>query len=177
MAGVHLGAALGQIHRLFDEGTLAGLPDARLLERYASERDELAFETLVKRHGRMVMAACRGIVDDPNDADDAFQAAFLLLARKAVGCGSMIPWGAGFIAWLAASPLQSEIRRCSRRDVERGDAASDRAGGISRRSPPPTFIPCCTRKLTAFRSDIRKPIVLCYLEEMTYQQAASPSRG
>ena len=48
MASVHRGSALRQINRLFDEGTLAGLPDARLLERYATERDELAFESLVK---------------------------------------------------------------------------------------------------------------------------------
>ena len=65
MAGVHLGAALSQIHRLFDEGTLAGLPDGRLLERYVVERDELAFETLVKRHGRMVTAVCRGSCRTP----------------------------------------------------------------------------------------------------------------
>lgn len=83
MASVHRGSALRQINRLFDEGTLAGLPDARLLERYATERDELAFESLVKHHGAMVRAVCLGLVDDPNDADDAFQAAFLLLARKA----------------------------------------------------------------------------------------------
>ena len=47
MASVHLGAALGHIHRLFGEGTLAGLPDAQLLKRYVSHRDELAFEALV----------------------------------------------------------------------------------------------------------------------------------
>jgi hypothetical protein len=61
MPGVHFGSALGQIHRLFDEGTLAGQPDARLMERYVSDHDELAFETLVKRHGRMVMGVCRGV--------------------------------------------------------------------------------------------------------------------
>ena len=83
MARIHRGTALSQIHRLFDEGTLAGLPDGRLLERYVVERDELAFETLVKRHGRMVTAVCQGVVEDPHDAEDAFQAAFLLLARKA----------------------------------------------------------------------------------------------
>src|SRR5580693_3807252 len=83
MASARHGAALRHIHRLFDEGTLAGLPDARLLERYVSHRDELAFQALVQRHGAMVMAVCRGVLDDPNDADDAFQAAFLLLARKA----------------------------------------------------------------------------------------------
>jgi hypothetical protein len=82
MANVHLASALGQIHRLFDEGTLAGLPDVRLLERYASERDELAFETLVNRHGRMVMSVCQGVVHDPNDADDAFSGRLSVAGSK-----------------------------------------------------------------------------------------------
>jgi Sigma-70 region 2 len=83
MAGMHLGPALRHMHRLFGDGTLAELTDVTLLQQYACQRDELAFEALVQRHGPMVMAVCRGILADPNDADDAFQAAFLLLARKA----------------------------------------------------------------------------------------------
>ena len=83
MAGVQRDGALRSIGRLFGEGTLAGQPDARLLERYVADRDELAFEALVRRHGPMVLGVCRRVLDDPNDADDAFQAAFLLLARKA----------------------------------------------------------------------------------------------
>ena len=126
MAGVHLGSALSQIHRLFDEGTLAGLPDARLLERYASERDELAFETLVKRHGRMVMAVCRGVVDDPNDADDAFQAAFLLLARKAGALWVNDSLGGWLhrVACRIALHVRSDAAR--RREVER--RAAERTG-------------------------------------------------
>ena len=74
---------LGSIDRLFGEGTLAGQTDARLLERYVADRDELAFEALVRRHGPMVLSVCRRLLGDRNDADDAFQAAFLLLALKA----------------------------------------------------------------------------------------------
>jgi len=83
MASARRDTALQQICRLLDEGTLAGLPDARLLERYLANRDEPAFEALVRRHGSMVMGVCRLVLDDSNDADDAFHAAFLLLARKA----------------------------------------------------------------------------------------------
>ena len=84
MASTRCDTALQQVCRLLDEGTLAGLPDARLLERYLANRDELAFEALVRRHGSMVMGVCRLVLDDSNDADDAFQAAFLLLAQGPV---------------------------------------------------------------------------------------------
>ena len=99
MASVRRDTALRQIGRLFGEGTLAGLPDARLLERYLANRDELAFEALVRRHGSMVMGVCRRVLDDPNDADDAFQAAFLLLGARPGRSVTTARWAAGCIAW------------------------------------------------------------------------------
>jgi DNA-directed RNA polymerase specialized sigma24 family protein len=64
----------------------AGLTDERLLEQFAQRRgeaSELAFAALVERHGPMVLRACRGIVRDEHDAQDAFQATFLILVRRA----------------------------------------------------------------------------------------------
>ena len=71
---------------LFDAGTVAGLTDGQLLERAGArdrDRAELAFSALVERHGPMVLRACRRILDDPDDAQDAFQATFLVLIRRA----------------------------------------------------------------------------------------------
>ena len=68
---------------LFREGTLTGLDDGQLLERFAKRRDEAAFAALVERHGPMVLAACRGLLRDVHQADDVFQATFLVLARRA----------------------------------------------------------------------------------------------
>ncbi len=83
MAIETLGAALRQINRLFADGAVTGLSDAQLLERFVGRRDATSFEALVARHGPMVLSVCRGILRDPNDADDAFQATFLILVKKA----------------------------------------------------------------------------------------------
>ena len=86
---------LGLIQTLFDEGTCTGLSDARLLERFVTHRDEAAFTTLVVRHGPMVLRTCQGILDDPSAVDDAFQATFVLLFRKAGSiraCDALAAW-------------------------------------------------------------------------------------
>jgi hypothetical protein len=83
MAIETLGAALRQINRLFADGAVTGLSDAQLLERFVGRRDATSFEALVARHGPMVLSVCRSVLRDPNDAEDAFQATFLILVKKA----------------------------------------------------------------------------------------------
>ena len=81
-----------QIRALFAGGTATGLSDGELLERYAARRAEsaeaataaeMAFEALVDRHGAMVWGVCRRVLGDAHAAEDAFQATFLILVRKA----------------------------------------------------------------------------------------------
>ena len=87
MTTMHTGAVLRQIDRLFGVGTVAGLSDAQLLARFRTQRDEAAFVALVARHGPMVLAVCRGVLRDEHAAEDAFQATFLILVRKAARSG------------------------------------------------------------------------------------------
>src|SRR5437660_11292097 len=65
-----------------DGGTMRRT-DGQLLERFVKEREEAAFEALVRSHGPMVIAVCRPLLHNAHDAEDAFQATFLVLARKA----------------------------------------------------------------------------------------------
>jgi RNA polymerase sigma factor (sigma-70 family) len=74
------------LRSLFDNGTVAGLTDGQLLERFATSQGSaagIAFEAIVERHGPMVLRVCRGILRNEHDAHDAFQATFLILIRKA----------------------------------------------------------------------------------------------
>jgi DNA-directed RNA polymerase specialized sigma24 family protein len=75
-----------ELRTLIAAGTVAGRSDGELLERFLAERDaaaDSAFTALVERHGPMVWCVCREVLRESNDADDAFQATFLVLARRA----------------------------------------------------------------------------------------------
>src|SRR5215207_923050 len=82
MSTADLRAVLGHLRRAIPPGA-GGLTDGQLLGRFVAARDEAAFEALVHRHGPMVLGLCRRVLGHAHDAEDAFQAAFLLLARKA----------------------------------------------------------------------------------------------
>jgi DNA-directed RNA polymerase specialized sigma24 family protein len=74
---------LRHLHDLLDSATAQGLSDAQLLRRYAEHGDEAAFATLVGRHARLVWGVCRHRLQRDQDAEDAFQATFFILARRA----------------------------------------------------------------------------------------------
>ena len=85
MALVTTTSIVRQIESLFDGGSVAGLSDGQLIERFNRRRDptgEAAFAALVARHGPMVLHICRQLLNDEHHAEDAFQAVFLVLARK-----------------------------------------------------------------------------------------------
>ena len=92
--------------RLFRDGTMTGVGESQLLERFLSQGDESAFEMILRRHGPMVLAVCRRILSDPNDVDDAFQATFLVLVKK----GRMIRSQAVLGPWLHGVARRVAVR-------------------------------------------------------------------
>jgi DNA-directed RNA polymerase specialized sigma24 family protein len=74
---------LHHIRKLLRPGGVADSGDAQLLKRFVLDRDESAFEALVRRYGPLVLGLCRRVLRDDHDAEDAFQATFLVLMRKA----------------------------------------------------------------------------------------------
>src|SRR3989442_530020 len=83
MAESQLTTIVRQIHRLVTAPELKGRTDQQLLREFCAKHLQAAFTTLVERHGTMVMGVCRNVLHHQQDAEDAFQATFLVLARKA----------------------------------------------------------------------------------------------
>ena len=127
MASASREAVETQIDRLFRNGTLAALSDAQLLDRYLSTRDEAAFEALVNLHGPMVLGLCRRMLRDPSDIDDAFQATFLVLVRKAPAIrdrGLLANWLYG-VAYRVAVRARGNLLRKRERETSLGRDRDD----------------------------------------------------
>jgi hypothetical protein len=81
VSGEHRTSAARDLERVFGEGTATALPDGEVLQRFLAARDEAAFSALLSRHGPMVLGVCRRALGTRPDADDAFQATFLISMR------------------------------------------------------------------------------------------------
>ena len=114
MAIAQTAGTTSHIRTLFQIGTIGGLSDRDLLEQFAAhagEQAELAFATLVERHGPMVHRVCRSILQDANDVDDAFQASFLVLAHRTARFTFMTRFAPGSIKSPAGPRLAPLGRR------------------------------------------------------------------
>jgi RNA polymerase sigma factor (sigma-70 family) len=94
------------------------VPDVQLVERFLTQRDESAFELLVWRHGAMVLGVCRRILGDAHEAEDAFQATFLVLARKAASAARHRSVGGWLHTVAYRVALRARARRVARRARE-----------------------------------------------------------
>ncbi|MBN9519896.1 sigma-70 family RNA polymerase sigma factor [bacterium] len=145
--------------------------DGPLLARFAADRDPAAFAAIVRRHGPLVLAVCRRVTGHPQDAEDAFQAVFLVLAKKAGQLrdpGRLGNWLYGVSAKVASRARRSAARRRVR-EVQ----AVDPPDPVAPAAPPPTDIgPALHEELAALAAHYREPIVLCDLQGASRAEAA-----
>ncbi len=176
-------AALRHLRTLAAVRTATPLGDGELLGRFADTHDESAFAALVERHGPMVLRVCRRILGHFHDAEDACQATFLILARKAASIrkrGSAASWLYGVASRTARTLQTSRARReraCGFRDGALADAARDDLswrGDLSRHGDRSWREVCAIldQELLRLPEKHRAPLVLCYLEGLTRDEAA-----
>ena len=166
------GAVVRQLRTLFKLGTIRDLTDGQLLELFATERGEaaeLAFAALVERHGPMVLRVCRGVLNNPHDSQDAFQATFLVLVKKARGLwvrDSLGPW-LHQVALRTASCARSSAarrvrheRRASQLRKEGFTVVDDDLGRVLH------------EEIDRLPERFRAPVILCDLQGRSHEQAA-----
>jgi RNA polymerase sigma factor (sigma-70 family) len=170
MAGENHGAALRGIERIFNEGSLTGLSEGQLLARFAVG-DEGAFEALVTRHGPMVRGVCRRLLYEPRDVEDAFQATFLVLLRRAGGlrdAEGLAPWLHG-VAYRVAARIRARVARRPGEESRGARPEAVESTSDLERTELRTLIDEEIRRLP---EKYRRPVVLCYLEGRTHEEAA-----
>jgi RNA polymerase sigma factor (sigma-70 family) len=172
MVRIHTHAGWKHIDRLFEAGSMVGLTDRQLLDRFlAGESAEAAFEALVDRHGPMVRSVCRSVLRDAHEADDAFQAVFLVLASRARAIRRRDAVGSWLYGVACRVAARARADAGHRRQLERSVAerASHRAP-MSRQPSEP--MPEVLDEVEGLPERYRAPIVLCYLEGQSHEQAA-----
>jgi RNA polymerase sigma factor (sigma-70 family) len=149
----------------------AGLTDGQLLTSFMERGDPAAFEGLLRRHGPMVLGVCRRVLGDCHDAEDAFQAVFLVFVRKA---GSIAPREAvgGWLYGVAyRTALEARNKRSRRRAREKQVDAMPHPAA----EPDDTWRelkPLLDRELSGLPEKFRVPVVLCDLEGLPRRQVA-----
>src|SRR5262245_133744 len=170
MAATSLRTTVVQLRRWAE--TPAGAGDDELLRRFALARDEAAFAELVRRHGTLVLGVARRVLGEHHAAEDVLQASFLLLARKAW----RVRWRRSVAPWLhaAAYRLACEARRRrARQPVSISQPAEVSTDAGPERPLLWQEVRCAVdEELARLSAPLRAPLVLCYLQGLTRDEAA-----
>jgi RNA polymerase sigma factor (sigma-70 family) len=170
MAALRSGV-LQQLRYLVTDKDAQGITDRQLLDCFTRQRDEAAFAALVRRHGPLVLGVCRRVLQNAHDAEDVFQATFLVLARKAGSVSRAASLGSWLyqVAYRMALKIRKQAsnrRKREERVVPRAQA--DPLAEVSGRELLVAF----DEELQNLPERYRTPLILCYLEGKTRDQAA-----
>ena len=174
---------LHQVRTLFGAGVVAGLSDAELLERFTARSAvaedsalaaEAAFAALVARHGPMVLGVCQRTLIDPNDIEDAFQATFLVLVRRA----RSVRVGDSLGRWLygVARRVAAKARARSQRTRVRSVPLDREPIAPEPSADPVELLSALDEEVSRLPEKYRAPVVLCHLEGLTHAEAAERLR-
>lgn len=166
-----MNSLLRHIRTLVAVEQAAKLPDQELVERFVANRDEAAFTTLMERHGAMVLGVCRRVLHRLHDAEDACQATFLVLARRAASIRkhrAVASWLHG-VAHRVSRKLRADIvRRTARHGREIDVAVPDTTANVTWREVQAVL----DVELGRLPEKYRSPLILCYFEGKTQDEAA-----
>jgi RNA polymerase sigma factor (sigma-70 family) len=168
-----LSASIARVGRAVDTGADHAPTDGRLLTRYACTRDEAAFTELVRRLGPMVLGVCRRVTGDDHHADDAFQAAFVVLARRA---GDVRPaesvrgWMYGVAVRTARGARSMSARHRTHEKLV--PTPPDRPARTSH-SPDADALQILDEEIAALPDHLRTAVVLCELDGVSRNDAAT----
>jgi RNA polymerase sigma factor (sigma-70 family) len=170
MTTKHLRKALQHFQQVLSPPGGSALTDGQLLARFVANRDEAAFAVLVRRHGLLVFGVCRRVLRHTQDAEDAFQAAFLILARKAGSVRQYKSVGGWLYRVAYHTALQAKAdndrRRAREKQVEEMPQLSDYG------NQPPDWLPLLDRELSLLPERYRDPLVLCHLQGRARKEVA-----
>jgi RNA polymerase sigma factor (sigma-70 family) len=168
MAATRLSKAVWQLRGTLARQETARLTEADLWDRYVQQRDEAAFEALVRRHGPMVLSVCRRILRNHHDAEDAFQATFLVLVRRAASLQSP-----GTIAnWLHGVACRTALAARSNAARRRTKEAAVLPRTIMPEDPWAELWPVLDQELRRLAEKHRTVVILCDLEGKTRKEVA-----
>src|SRR6516165_10199472 len=159
------------LHAVAGPDSSVGPTDGQLLERFVSQRDEAAFELLLWRHGTMVLNVCRRVLDHQHDAEDAFQATFLAFVRKArsiVRREAVAGW-LYRVAFRVAVEARNKAHKRRRLEITVPD---ELALEPAQEADWHELRPVLDEELNRLPERLRLPLVLCYLEGKTNEEAA-----
>src|ERR1700730_11237470 len=166
MATAQMDTVIRYLRRAALRQDVAGRTDGQLLASFIDQKEEAAFYDLVRRHGPMVFGVCRRLVRNHQDAEDAFQATFLVLARKA----SSVRPRERVANWLHGVALRTAMKAKSMTAKRQGRETQGRQRPEPEAAQPNEWLdvqPLIDQELGGLPENYRLPIILCDLEGKT----------
>lgn len=170
MNGDSASLAVQYLRTLFEGESIVGLSDGELLDRFVSRREAACLEALVQRHGPMVWGVCRRVLRDHHDAEDAYQATFLVLVRRAASIVPREKVG----NWLYGVAYQTALKARAMRAKKRlGETAEGQEPEDHAPAPRNELAELLDLELSRLPDKYRTPIVLCELQGKSHGEAAA----